>query len=381
MILKNILFTLAFPALLAQASCGKVAAAVFGPQTPREAYERTVAETSEGKRWKAAATAALANPVTIALPYQQKGIFPDSLQLALGLRFTAPKGAQVRFELDKTTQNPFPLYADLFVEAAGSAPTWLYTADTAAAYFQFDIENDGNYVLRLQPQLLRGGTYNLTITLGPSIGFPVADAHGSIGSLWGADRDGGKRRHEGVDIFAKKGSPAIAALDGYITAVQETPIGGKVVWLRPEGKDYILYYAHLDRQDVHKGQVVRKGDPLGTVGNTGNARTTPAHLHFGIYTFQGPVDPLPFVDKSTKQPAALPKKSMNGMLLKRVKGKEKAAVSDSLLTPLAVTAKGYLAATNSGQVVLTPYQWVRLVPVKESTGAVVNVGKKKEANL
>lgn len=374
MILKNLMFTLAMPLLLAQASCGKVAAAVFGPKTPREAYERKVEETPEGKRWKQADEVALLNPVNISLPYQQKGYFPDSLQLALGLQFKAFKGAQVRIELDRATATSLPLYADLFFQEVGINPALLYAADTAATYFTYDIETEGNYVLRLQPELLRGGPYKLSITQGPSIGFPVADAKGNIGSFWGADREGGKRRHEGVDIFAKKGSPAVAALDGYITGVQETPIGGKVVWLRPEGKDYTLYYAHLDRQDVQTGQVVRKGDQLGTVGNTGNARTTPAHLHFGIYTFQGPVDPLPYVDKRTKQPTALPAKSLAGVLQKSPKGKGKPGLVADYLTPLAVTAKGYLAANDSGLVELMPFSSVRLVPAAKNTGAVVAVG-------
>ena len=73
--------------------------------------------------------------------------------------------------------------------------------------------------------------------------------------------------------------------------------------MRPDGKDYSLYYAHLDSQLVNSGQNVRIGDTLGLVGNTGNARYTPSHLHFGIYTGAGTVDPIHFVDKDIKMPA------------------------------------------------------------------------------
>jgi hypothetical protein len=53
-----------------------------------------------------------------------------------------------------------------------------------------------------------------------------------------------------------------------------------------------LYYAHLDRHAVEEDTWVEPGDTLGFVGNTGNARTTPPHLHFGIYVRRrGPVDP------------------------------------------------------------------------------------------
>ncbi len=54
------------------------------------------------------------------------------------------------------------------------------------------------------------------------------------------------------------------------------------------------YYAHLDGFAVESGDKVKKGEILGYVGNTGNAITTPPHLHFGIYA-GGPVDPAPFL--------------------------------------------------------------------------------------
>ena len=59
-----------------------------------------------------------------------------------------------------------------------------------------------------------------------------------------------------------------------------------------------LYYAHLDSQAVSSGMRVEIGDTLGFVGNTGNARTTPPHLHFGVYRRgEGPVDPYWFVHR------------------------------------------------------------------------------------
>jgi hypothetical protein len=70
-----------------------------------------------------------------------------------------------------------------------------------------------------------------------------------------------------------------------------------VVWLLDPRREQSLYYAHLDRQLVNAGDIVQVGDTIGLVGNTGNARGTPPHLHFGIYRRgQGPVDPLPFID-------------------------------------------------------------------------------------
>jgi murein DD-endopeptidase MepM/ murein hydrolase activator NlpD len=130
--------------------------------------------------------------------------------------------------------------------------------------------------------------------------FPVSGKKSSIGSFWGAARDGGKRKHEGIDIFAKKGTPVVAVTDGIVSAVTNGGIGGKTVWLRSFDYSWTAYYAHLDQQKVKRGQFVKKGEVLGTVGNTGNARTTPAHLHFGIYTWNGAVNPLPYVKQSPK---------------------------------------------------------------------------------
>jgi murein DD-endopeptidase MepM/ murein hydrolase activator NlpD len=73
-------------------------------------------------------------------------------------------------------------------------------------------------------------------------------------------------------------------------------LGGNVVWVWDAERGQALYYAHLDRQDVSAGSRVHAGDVLGRVGNTGNARTTPPHLHFGIYRpIEGAIDPLPFI--------------------------------------------------------------------------------------
>src|SRR5690606_6321435 len=131
---------------------------------------------------------------------------------------------------------------------------------------------------------LRAGRVTVTLAAEPALAFPVEGrGTGAVGSFFGADRDGGARSHHGVDIFAPRGTPVLAAAEGTVSRVRETPRGGKVVWLRDEARGQNLYYAHLDSQLVAGGERVRVGDTLGLVGNTGNARTTPPHLHFGIY--------------------------------------------------------------------------------------------------
>lgn len=128
-----------------------------------------------------------------------------------------------------------------------------------------------------------------------SMVFPVTGKKSKIGSFWGAVRDGGRRKHEGIDIFAPKKTPVVAVTDGIVTSVGNGGRGGKTVWLRSLDNGFTYYYAHLDQQFVHFGQIVKKGQAIGSVGNTGNARLTPPHLHFGIYTAKGAVNPLPYV--------------------------------------------------------------------------------------
>ena len=75
------------------------------------------------------------------------------------------------------------------------------------------------------------------------------------------------------------------------------PLGLSYVWLYDARRGQALYYAHLDSQIVQAGVQVDVGDTLGLVGNTGNARSTSPHLHFGIYRHgEGALDPLPFID-------------------------------------------------------------------------------------
>jgi hypothetical protein len=140
-----------------------------------------------------------------------------------------------------------------------------------------------------------------------SLAFPVEGKDSrAVQSFWGAERDGGARDHHGIDIFAKRGTPVLAATEGVVRNIGETRLGGKVVWLSDSRARQSLYYAHLDSQVVRGGDRVRVGDTLGFVGNTGNARTTAPHLHFGIYRRgQGPVDPFPFVDQPRSRPPAL----------------------------------------------------------------------------
>jgi murein DD-endopeptidase MepM/ murein hydrolase activator NlpD len=116
----------------------------------------------------------------------------------------------------------------------------------------------------------------------------------SIISLYGDARDGGKRKHEGIDIFAPKGTFVVAPSDGVITSVGYNSLGGKVIWMNDNRMKHSYYFAHLDSQIVQNGAIVKQGDTLGTVGNTGNARRTRSHLHFGVY-HKGSKNPVTYI--------------------------------------------------------------------------------------
>lgn len=114
-----------------------------------------------------------------------------------------------------------------------------------------------------------------------------------VADTFGAPR-GADRRHEGVDIFAPRGTPVTSTTRGVVVAINDRGLGGRQVWvLGPAGERH--YYAHLDdwAPGLAEGDVVEAGAALGTVGNSGNARGTPPHLHYGVYGRDGALDPLP----------------------------------------------------------------------------------------
>jgi murein DD-endopeptidase MepM/ murein hydrolase activator NlpD len=132
-----------------------------------------------------------------------------------------------------------------------------------------------------------------------SVPVPVRGvAPRALRDTWHGARGGG-RKHEGIDIFAKRGTPVTSATEGIVMRVGSNRLGGQVVWvLGPGGQRH--YYAHLDRYaDIENGQRVRPGTILGYVGTTGNAAGTPPHLHYGIYEAGGAINPYPLLRGET----------------------------------------------------------------------------------
>jgi peptidoglycan LD-endopeptidase LytH len=129
-----------------------------------------------------------------------------------------------------------------------------------------------------------------------TIRVPVRGVRPSqLRDTWGAPRSGG-RSHRGIDIFAPRGREIVSATRGIVMTVGTNTLGGRVVWVLGPGGQW-HYYAHLDRfADVRPGDIVEEGGVLGYVGDSGNAKGTPPHLHYGIYRFRGgPINPYPLL--------------------------------------------------------------------------------------
>ena len=131
----------------------------------------------------------------------------------------------------------------------------------------------------------------------PGAVFPVIGSY-TYTDTFGAYRADMPNGHEGDDIFASYGTPVAAVQDGTITGVGTTTIGGNNIHLTTSRGDY-FYYAHLSRfaTGLVQGQRVVAGQTIGYVGDTGDAKGTPPHLHFEIHPDGGPaVDPTPYLD-------------------------------------------------------------------------------------
>lgn len=281
------------------------------PGSPRVEYLRSLeaaglATTAVALDWRRAGDESLEDPAPVEPPHREARYVAPEAPAAMAYRISARRGQRLEVGVRADAERPHRIFIDLFrVPDEGRLPVAVDAADDLVWALERVIDRDGEYVVRIQPELLRGGRYTVTLRLEGSLAFPVSGLDpAAILSGFGAPRDGGRRDHHGVDIFAPRGTPALAAAEGVISRVDTTARGGRVVWLRARGGP-ALYYAHLDEPLVRRGQSVSRGDTVGLIGNTGNAISTPPHLHFGIYQ-RGPVDPWPFLYRPAKEAPGVP---------------------------------------------------------------------------
>lgn len=272
--------------------------------TPHEAYMESLravnlTETALGTQWASAAVRSLSDAPAITLPFEEDGFLFAETPEARSYRVELRRGQRLSIDAGLDGGDLFRFFIDVYrlPEDVSDDPLPVLSTEFDSERLEYISTRRAEYVVRLQPELLRGGRYHIALRVEGSIAFPVAERDTrAVLSFFGDVRDGGSRDHHGVDIFAPRGTPVLSATDGRVSRVENTRIGGKVVWVNDSEEPNRVYYAHLDSQVVRDGMYVKRGTLLGFVGNTGNARTTPPHLHFGLYRRQeGPLDPWDFL--------------------------------------------------------------------------------------
>lgn len=267
-------------------------------------HQLDLADTALGRRWLEAGEQAVRQPVDMEAPLEEVVIVEAHRPAAVGYRFPARRGRRITIEIESDMDR---FFADVYRDDDQRTP--VASLHGSSGEITFEPQRDNHYILRVQPELLRDGRFTLRFAAAAALHFPVEGVgEERIYSFFGDPRDGGRRIHEGVDIFAPRGTPLLATSDAVVFRVGWRDRGGNIVSLRDTTRDLMIYYAHLDEQLVVEGQRVSAGDVIGTVGNTGNARTTPPHLHIGVYqgSWRNAVDPWDyFVDPPVTTPVAV----------------------------------------------------------------------------
>jgi murein DD-endopeptidase MepM/ murein hydrolase activator NlpD len=145
------------------------------------------------------------------------------------------------------------------------------------------------------------------------IGYPLADVKAKeLRSQFNDRRTG--HQHHAIDLMRPRGTPVMAVTDGVIRKLYRSRAGGISIYLFDGSKEYCFFYGHLDRyaRNLHEGQEVRKGEVIGYVGYTGNAKRSAPHLHFAVsltgpqHRWSGgvPIDPYPMLAAAAAAPHA-----------------------------------------------------------------------------
>ncbi len=119
----------------------------------------------------------------------------------------------------------------------------------------------------------------------PSLLIPVAGVPAiTLYDTFNQSR-GGERRHEAIDIMAPLGTEVLAASDGRVAKLFTSVRGGLTIYQFDPSETYAYYYAHLDAYapGLAEGQMLSRGQVIGTVGSSGNAGAAGPHLHFAVF--------------------------------------------------------------------------------------------------
>lgn len=176
---------------------------------------------------------------------------------------------------------------------ATNVVTAVATAAVTSAFWIAAYSN-GSASLSAEPaperaeKAVSAGGEAVEVTLGPTgVAIPVSGIKPSqLIDTYKQARAGGARVHDAIDIMAPHGTPVIAAAPGKVEKLFFSKGGGGIsAYVRSDDGRWSYYYAHLQdyAPGLKEGQAVKRGDPIGRVGVTGNANPDGPHLHFAIH--------------------------------------------------------------------------------------------------
>lgn len=119
------------------------------------------------------------------------------------------------------------------------------------------------------------------IDINPELKF-IHPVKGTVTGVYGTRRFYNKQEgkaHNGLDIAAKKGTTIMAPSAGSVLLTGNYFYNGKFVFL-DHGRGLKSIFIHMDKINVSKGQIIKKGEKIGEVGSTG--KSTGAHLHWSL---------------------------------------------------------------------------------------------------
>lgn len=182
--------------------------------SPHSMYERKLSfsdySEAEIEEWKNAEKQAISDSLFVNLPTQIKLVGDAKDFTAWAYQMALKEGQKLVIDILDGAKDE--LFADvLFEESKGNFQHFESIKENSTEVF---ILESGNYLLRLQSPINQSISSNISINTKPAYAvFPVeGKGNKAIQSFWGAPRDGGRRKHEGIDIFAPKGTPLLAVL-------------------------------------------------------------------------------------------------------------------------------------------------------------------------